>query len=469
MAGSAIPPERIRHLNKKETVRGRYVLYWMQQAQRATFNHALEFAIEQANALEQPVLVVFGLTDAYPDANLRHYAFMLEGLRETAATLERRGIRMTVREGDPVRAALEAARDASLIACDRGYLRHQRRWRHQVAAQAPCCVVQVETDVTVPVETISDKAAYAARTIRPKLHRQLDRFLDAVDPVPLAKPALDTGRQDGVALDDVQAVLSRMRLDASVKPVSDRFRGGASEAQKRLDAFLKNGLAKYVEKRTELVTGAVSHLGPYLHFGQISPVHIAIETMRSPHGNEDAKEAFLEELIVRRELACNFVSFTPDYDAFTCLPEWARKTLRKHRGDLREHVYTRTELEQGQTHDPYWNAAMETMRLTGALHNHLRMYWGKKILEWSPTAEQAYETALALNNKYFLDGRDPNSYANIGWVFGLHDRPWKERAVFGTVRYMSAGGLERKCDMDAYLAYVEELRCGARSRRPRRR
>jgi deoxyribodipyrimidine photo-lyase len=167
--------------------------------------------------------------------------------------------------------------------------------------------------------------------------------------------------------------------------------------------------------------------------------------------------AYLEELVVRRELAINFVYYTPDYDTYSCLPAWARQTLAEHKQDKRQFLYTATQLENAATHDPYWNAAMLEMKHTGFMHNYIRMYWGKKILEWSRTPEQAFKTTLAINNKYFIDGRDPNSYAGVAWTFGMHDRAWKERPVFGKVRYMAASGLERKCDIRAYVKKVENL------------
>jgi len=195
----------------------------------------------------------------------------------------------------------------------------------------------------------------------------------------------------------------------------------------------------------------------YLHFGQISPLELALRLTRLPSPLQEGRDAYLEELIVRRELAANFVHFTPDYDAFSSLPDWARRTLDAHSKDPRNPFYGPEQLEKAQTHDPYWNAAMVEMKVTGYMHNYMRMYWGKKILEWSSSPEVAYRTLLALNNRYFIDGRDPNSYANAGWIFGLHDRPWGGRSVYGTVRSMSAAGLERKCDIDAYVRKVERL------------
>jgi deoxyribodipyrimidine photo-lyase len=455
---SAIHPERLQPLN--ETSRaddGRYVLYWMQQSQRAVHNPALEYALEQAKEEGRPLLVVFGLMDDYPAANLRHCTFMLEGLQETQTDLADRGIRMIVRYGNPDEVALAYADEASLLVTDRGYLRHQKRWRARVAEEAPCRVVQVEGDVVVPVETVTDKAEYAARTIRPKIHEHLEGFLALSDSVPAQHPSTELDVASGISLDDVSGVIDRLDLDRSVPPVSALYRGGRSEAVRIFDAFLGEHLDGYDGNRNQIHTSAVSHMSKYLHFGQISPVWLAqkIQTADAP---ETDIESYIEELIVRRELAMNHVQFRPDtYDAFECLPDWARETLAEHADDEREYVYSRDELEQSETHDPYWNAAMREMRETGYMHNYMRMYWGKKILEWSPDPKTAFERTLTLNNRYFLDGRDPNSYANVAWIFGLHDRGWKERPVYGKVRYMSKGGLERKADPDAYVEKVDRL------------
>jgi len=236
-----------------------------------------------------------------------------------------------------------------------------------------------------------------------------------------------------------------------------RFKGGSTEARRRLAAFLRSGFDGYGTARNDPAQPQCSNLSPYLHFGQISPVEIVRKSRAAKSGAEQDHTVFLEELIVRRELAINFVHFEPDYDRYASLPDWAKRTLAKHRGDTREHLYTRDQLESAATHDPYWNAAMTEMLRTGYMHNYMRMYWGKKIIEWSNTPECAYDTTLFLNNKYFIDGRDPNSYVGVGWVFGLHDRPWAERNVFGMVRYMNAAGLERKFDIKAYVLQAEQF------------
>jgi deoxyribodipyrimidine photo-lyase len=458
-----LDPARIQVLNDApRRSDASYVLYWMQQSQRAADNPALEHAIAEANDLGLPVLVVFGLMDDYPEANRRHYTFLLEGLRETKETLSERGLLMVVRRGAPDEVALAYARNAAQVVTDRGYLRHQKRWRRRVADAAACRVTQVEGDVVVPVDHVTDKAEYAARTIRPKIHDQLDRFLTPPPTVPVDHPSLDLDVPSGLELDDVPAVVDRLDLE-DVPPVSGLYRGGTSEARARLQTFCDEYLDGYDDSRNQVQSQAVSHMSKYLHFGHLSPVRLALRIQRcdAPDGDVDS---YLEELIVRRELAVNHVHFRPDtYDAYECLPEWARESLAEHADDQREYTYTEEELVQGRTHDPYWNAAMKEMRETGYMHNYMRMYWGKKILEWSPDPRTAFDRTLRLNNRFFLDGRDPNSYANVAWIFGLHDQGWKERPVYGKVRYMSRGGLERKADPDAYVEKVDRL---ARQARP---
>jgi deoxyribodipyrimidine photo-lyase len=449
VATKGVQEERIHKLNNAPAGKGAYVLYWMQQSQRAEFNHALEYAVQRANERGERLVVAFGLTDDYPEANERHYRFLLEGLADTGASLQQRGIRFAVQQGDPAEVALGLGRDASVIVCDRGYLRHQKGWRRKVAAEARVEVAEVEADVVVPVAEASGKAEYAARTIRPKINRQRDRFLVDLPATPVQKDSLNL-QVESLDWAHADRVLDGLKVDRTVAPVK-LFRGGTSEAQRILKRFIENDLPAYEENRNQPQTDVVSHMSKYLHFGQISPVYLALKVRNARGAPENNRDAYLEELLVRRELACNFVEFTEDYDRYSCLPGWARQTLKEHRGDERAHVYTREQLENADTHDEYWN--------------YMRMYWGKKILEWCKTPEYAFRVALELNNKYFIDGRDPNSYAGVAWGFGKHDRPWGERPVFGKVRYMAASGLERKCDIRGYVAkvdrLVEQVRSGA--------
>jgi deoxyribodipyrimidine photo-lyase len=239
--------------------------------------------------------------------------------------------------------------------------------------------------------------------------------------------------------------------------VTEHFRGGSVEAETIFRAFCAKLLPDYKPTRNQPQTDNVSQMSKYLHFGQISPVWLALEARKHTAAGAENVDSFIDELLVRRELSMNWVEHTEHYERYECLPEWSRKTLAEHAADPRPYLYSREQLEAAATHDIYWNAAMNEMRFTGYMHNHMRMYWGKKILEWTPSPEEGHATALAINNKYFLDGRDANSFANIAWVFGQHDRPWFERPVFGKVRYMNAAGLERKCDIRAYVAKVNGL------------
>ncbi len=452
MPSKTIPQERIARLNDKQASSGKYTLYWMQQSQRAECNHALEYAIQRANAQGNRLLVCFGLTDQYPEANLRHFQFMLEGLQHTERMLRRRKIPFVLRLGSPDEVAIELAKEATEVVCDRGYLRHQMKWRTTLARAAECRVWQVEGDAIVPVATASSKREYAARTIRAKLQSSAPQFLVPLATTPIDKHSLNVGIK-GVDLKDIQQVLARLQIDRTVQPAS-WLAGGTAQAKARLKDFLSNSLSRY-EQRTQILNENVSHLSPYLHFGQISPMEVALE-IKACGVSTAAQDAFLEELLVRRELAINFVHYESDYDSLSSLPDWAAETLSKHEDDARDHQYTKAELENGETHDEAWNAAMTQMRHRGYLHNHLRMYWGKKIIEWTNTTRHAYRIALALNNRYFLDGRDASSYTNILWLFGLHDRAHQERDIFGKVRYMSPDGLKRKFDVEAYVRHVAE-------------
>jgi deoxyribodipyrimidine photo-lyase len=444
--------ERIGFLNHKAARNGRYILYWMQAAQRAEWNHALEFAIWTANDRGKPLLAVFVLTE-YPEANLRHYQFMLEGLAHTQKDLARRGIVLVVQKGNPEKIVPRLARQADVVIIDDGYLRIHRKWRQGVAEAVDCTMVEVVTNVIVPVAIASDKENFSAGTLRPRIHRQLKEFLVPLSSCRVARTSDSLCVEKTVSLGDIQAVLKGMKIDRSVLP-SKVFTGGTEEAKKRLKIFIKEKLDQYGGKRCDPALDIQSHLSPYLHFGQISPLEIVMEVSKT---RSPGREAFLEELIVRRELAFNYVWYNPKYDQYDALPNWALNTLRVHAKDKRQYIYTLEQLEKAKTHDPAWNAAQMEMVITGKMHNYMRMYWGKKILEWTKSPKQAFEWALYLNNKYELDGRDPNSFAGVAWCFGKHDRPWGERPIFGKVRYMNFAGLKRKFNVQLYIDQIKEL------------
>jgi deoxyribodipyrimidine photo-lyase len=460
-----IHDERIKLLNDKQVQEGKYVLYWMQSSQRAEDNHALEFAITQANSLNLPLLVAFGLMDDYPDANLRHYTFMLQGLQDAQKTLAKRGIKMVVQHGNPADVAIKLSKDAALVVVDRGYLRPAKSWREKAAKEMPCKLVQVETDVVVPVDSVSDHTEFAARTIRPKIARLLDKFIQPVEKIPVKRKSLDLD-VSGFDLSDIANLANSLKLDKSVLPVDTPYSGGQTTARKTFMDFLEQRFKTYVPNRNQPQTSDTSYMSRYLHFGNISPLELVFMLrekgpVTKTLGQENI-DSYIEELVVRRELAINFCNFTPNYDSYDCLPAWAKKTLNEHRHDKRTHLYSLEQLEKAQTHDPYWNAAQKEQIYTGYMHNYMRMYWGKKILEWSASPEEAFKNALYLNNKYFIDGRNANGFVGVAWCFGVHDRPWGERAIFGMVRYMNAAGLERKADPKAYVQKVELLVAKAR-------
>jgi len=445
--------ERVRVLNGKEIKKGRYVLYWMQASQRAEYNLALEYAILKANELNKQVVVFFGITDDFPEGNERHYYFMLEGLREVKGSLEKRGVKMVVHHRSPEQGLVQLAKKASLVVVDRGYLKIQREWRNYVARRIDCPLIQVESDVVVPVEEASPKEEYSAATLRPKIKKKLDHFL-----IPMKEydPIIDSLSLnfDSFDIDDVGKAISRLSIDRSVKKVN-QCRGGTGEAKKHLQVFLTEKLDHFPELRNDPTLDYVSHMSPYLHFGQISPVYIARKVLDT---DSPGKEDYLEELIVRRELSMNFVFYNERYDSFEGIPEWAKKTLRSREGDKRPYLYNLEELETAETHDPYWNAAQREMVCKGKMHGYMRMYWGKKILEWNRTPEEAFRVALYLNNKYELDGRDPNGFTGVAWCFGKHDRPWKAREIFGNIRYMNAKGLKRKFDVEEYVRRMSKFK-----------
>ncbi len=445
--------QRVKMLNEKEIKDETYVLYWMQQAQRARYNHALTYAIEQAKELNKPLIVCFGLMGNYPEANARHYTFMLEGLQEVQEDLASRDIKFILRYGHPTEVVKTLAQKAALVVCDRGYLKHQRKWRKDLAKDLEVKLVQIETDVIVPVEVASEKEEYAARTIRKKIMTQLDTFKDLPKEPRVSKQSL-TLSLTGEDISDIPKVLKKLNVNKNPAAVSGYLKGGTNEAKKRFKRWLENSYAVYDENRNQPATDDVSMMSAYLHFGQIS-AHWLLEQLKNRRGEN--REAYTEELVVRRELAINFVYYNDAYDSLKAIPDWAAETLETHKSDKREKVYTKDELENAETADAYWNAAMNTMKATGYLHNHMRMYWGKQILIYTNTPQYAHKVVLELNNKYFLDGRDANSYANIAWLFGNHDRGWTERDVFGKVRSMTKGGLERKIDTDAFLEKTKKL------------
>jgi deoxyribodipyrimidine photo-lyase len=434
---------------------GNCVVYWMQRAQRGIDNPALDITIAAANELQRPVAVFFGLHPKYPNGNLRHYAFLVEGLAETQRKIEARGAAFVFRpypDHDLLRFCAEVK--PCLVVGDENPLRAPERWRQSAARKLNIPFWTVDADVVVPSK-LFPKEEYAARTIRPKLQKLLPIFLQPPDNLK-ARHRWAEGHQPKSDEIEPARLLAELPLDRRVAPVR-QFKGGTAAGMRLLRRFINDRLLAYDTARNQPQVAGTSELSAYLHFGHLSPLTIALAVSEAD-APETAKTAFLEELIVRREVAINYVARNPNYDHLAGSPEWGQRTLAAHARDERPYSYTEAQLEAARTHDPLWNAAQLEMVVTGRMHGYLRMYWAKKILEWTAAPAEAFEIAVRLNDRYELDGRDPNGYTGIAWAIGgKHDRPWPpQRAVFGLIRSMTAQGCARKFDVPAYLERVNK-------------
>ncbi len=427
---------------------GACVICWMQRAQRGIDNPALDIAVEAANLLRKPVVVFLAPMPFYPNANLRHYRFLSEGIPAIASALARRNIGFVLRsfpEHSLVRFCDEVK--PVLVIGDENPMREPEAWRRSAAKKLKIPLWTVDADVIVPSKLL-EKAQYAAHIIRPRLQAHLKGFLV---PSKNSQAHVAWKKPQGLrSLDPVFDITEGWKLDRSVSPVSG-WRGGPRAALHLLDKFIQQNLRHYGTQRNHPENDHTSRLSPYLHFGHISPITVALAAQRADAPQAD-KEAFLNQIITWRELAVNLVRFNPDYDNFECGEPWAHRTLAKHAADPRPVRYSEKQLEQAETHDRLWNAAQMQMVSTGWMHNYVRMYWAKKILEWSRSPAEAHRVAVRFNDKYELDGRDPNGYAGIAWaIVGKFDRPWFERAIFGQVRYMSGNSTGRKFDSEKYI------------------
>jgi len=437
------------------------VLYWAQANRRARCNPALAHAVELANRAGLPVLFYEGLTCDYPYASDRLHTFILEGVPDTERELQRIGIgyvfylRRADREANDILYRL--TKDAAAIVTDDYPLWPARQYNTTVPPKLKIPYYAVDASCIVPMGCFN-KREYAAYTIRPKIRKLLAKFLRPAPAIRVRQrycgkiPNFHTR----VTAANIAGLVASCAIDHGLPP-SPIYHGGSAAARMRLRQFLKRNLHRYASASNQPSENATSGLSPYLHFGHISALEVALAVQKYAIQHKLLPDEFLEELIVRRELAFNFARFTDRPESITALPDWARKTLAKHARDRRNPVYSRRQFERAQTHDPLWNAAQQELLITGKIHGYYRMYWGKKILGWSRTPAEALATALYLNDRLALDGRDPNSSTNILWCFGLHDRPWAERPVFGQIRYMSYAGMRRKTDVDAYVRGIEYL------------
>ncbi|MCF8346481.1 MAG: deoxyribodipyrimidine photo-lyase [Bacteroidales bacterium] len=441
-----IRKERIHDLTPARELNGN-VVYWMGREQRVCDNPGLLYAQQIAAELQSRFAVVFTLTTDFLGATLRQYDFMVRGLHKVALGLKGKNIPFYLLQGDPP-AVLNAFLDehgARTVVVDFDPLRIRRAWQSKVAENPRIKMVEVDGHNIVPARFVSDKVEYGAYTLRPKIHRLAGTFLEEL---PLLKS--QPHRQEMPDVFSPEDILRTAAPDRSVKPVT-WLQPGEKAALAVMHDFIDNRLASYDSQRNDPNVKGGSDLSPYLHFGQISSLRIVMEVMRK-HPDDAGRKAFLEELIVRKELSDNFCHYHTDYDNPGGFHPWAQKTHREHAGDDREYLYALREFENGETADPLWNAAQLEMVSRGKMHGYMRMYWAKKILEWTENVSRAMEVAIYLNDKYQLDGRDPNGYAGIAWsIGGVHDRAWTERPVFGKIRYMNYNGCKRKFDVKEYI------------------
>lgn len=437
---------------------GDFVLYWMQTTQRFEDNWGLRLATIEADRVGKPLLVHQGLDPTYTYASDRFHTFVLQGARELARRAESLGLTyrfsLRRRRADDRRVLDRLAARAALVVTDQFPTAGVPERSQRFADRVNCRVLAVDSVGIVPAAAFH-REEYAARTIRPKLGRLLDVALEPVSDRPprRAMPPALLASLDGDWLDltraDLAAEVARCEIDHGVPAVP--LRGGLTAARARLAQFVGDGLADYAERRRNPSdTGGSSRLSPYLHNGMISPLEV-VSAVRA-HPARDQADAFLNEMLTWRELSLNFCLRNPEHGSLAALPDWVHRSMRAHADDDRPVTYSLDELERGVTHDPIWNAGQRELLESGQMHNVVRMLWGKSAITWAPTYGEALAWLLHLNNKYALDGRDPNSFAGIQWCFGKFDRPFAARPIWGTIRPMSLERAHAKYDLADYVA-----------------
>lgn len=465
---------RVLELSNKADENGSCVLYVMSRDQRVRDNHALLEAQAEALEHELPLLVVFNMYNGLGHRRREHFTFMVEGLKEVETELTKKNIPFIVTIGSMPKnlERLAAALKPRSIYFDFSPLRHSRHNQKKLAKTLECRVAVVDTHNVVPAWVTSDKEEFAAHTIRRKLHRLIADW--AVEPSTVKKhPHTLKNLPKSASWKEADEVLAKIPSSGIVH----EFIPGESAARQTVKRFIETGLTQYAKGRNDATLDAQSDLSPYLHYGQVSALRILLDIMdASSHPPQlftsfkmpshdgaatesDGIDSFVEELIVRKELADNFCLYNERYDSLSGAKEWALKTLQKHADDPREHLYTKEQLREAQTHDELWNAAQMQLTRTGKIHGYMRMYWAKMFLAWTQSPKIAIEWAIEFNDTYHLDGGDPNGYAGVLWsIAGVHDRPWFDRDIFGTIRYMSANGISKKFDTKKYIATHTQLK-----------
>lgn len=423
------------------------VVYWMQRDQRAHDNWALLYAQQKAMDRKETLYVVFNFVSDFLEATIRQYGFMIKGLQGVESELRKHNIQFIITTGDAGEVIPKFVErvNTSLLVTDFNPLKIVRRWKKSVAEKISIPFHEVDAHNIVPCLHVSDKQEFAAYTIRPKIQKLLPEFLDEFPPLQKMKTKIEKNKTDWAS------VYKSLNINNDVKEV-DWLLPGENAAHKVLQEFISKKFAGYGTDRNYPTHDAQSNLSPYFHFGHIAPQRVAL-AIQSLTEHAESHKAYLEEMIVRRELSDNFCYFNKNYDSFEGFHKWAQDSLNLHRKDKREYLYSLKQFEFAKTHDELWNAAQIEMVNKGKMHGYMRMYWAKKILEWTKSPEDALRIAIYLNDKYELDGRDPNGYTGIAWsIGGVHDRPWFERPIYGKIRYMNYNGCAKKFDVKKYIS-----------------
>ncbi|NLT51512.1 MAG: deoxyribodipyrimidine photo-lyase [Ignavibacteria bacterium] len=440
--------DRISKLNVGEIGNGE-IAYWMQREQRIESNWAFYSASFLAEKYNKRIFVVFNLLESFSYASKRHFDFLLCGLEEVEFELFKRNIKFDLLLGNPVKNIPEYTikNNISVLVTDFNPLKEIIEWKTKIAAAIKIPFFETDAHNIVPCKTASDKAEFAAYTIRPKIQKRIPEFMTDFPAIPVFNNSKEIEKTDWKK---IRTILNIPYTQLPIKP-------GRKAALNRLDEFISTRLQNYKTHRNNPNLDALSGLSPYLHFGTICSQEI-LNKITACGINAESVDSFLDELVIRKELSDNFCFYNNNYDNFSGLPLWAQKTLNEHRIDKREFIYSLDKFEYADTHDELWNAAQQEMIITGKMHSYLRMYWAKKLLEWTETPEEAIEYAIYLNDKYEFDGRDPNGYAGIAWsVGGIHDRAWSDRPVFGKIRYMNYNGCKKKFDIKKYIFTINNL------------
>eukprot|EP00088_Acartia_fossae_P051229 TRINITY_DN5756_c0_g1_i3.p1 TRINITY_DN5756_c0_g1~~TRINITY_DN5756_c0_g1_i3.p1 ORF type:complete len:525 (-),score=182.13 TRINITY_DN5756_c0_g1_i3:776-2293(-) len=429
------------------------VLYMMWRDKRVQDNWSMLYSQKMAMDLNVPLQVIVCVPKNLGELTLRHYNFLLEGLKDVSKECDSLDIGFHLELGTPPDVITKSFLDKykiGLIVSDFSPLRYHREWLESLEKSTSVAIHQVDSHNIVPVWVTSDKQEYAARTIRPKITKNLSEYLTSFPPV--IKHPVQTDAK--IPKPDFKSVLDSLDIDRTgwgVEPPAT-FTPGADAALANLQEFVAKRLKVYDKSRNDPNVEALSRLSPWVNHGQISMQRAVLYVKKHGKSHSEGVSGFIEEAVVRRELSDNFCYYNTNYDKIKGATDWAQKTLNDHRKDKREYVYSRKELENGHTHDDLWNASQLQLVKEGKLHGFLRMYWAKKVLEWTESPEVALKEAIRLNDRYALDGNDPNGYVGVMWsVAGIHDQGWGERAIFGKIRYMNYAGCKRKFDVNKFV------------------